>query len=129
MLINSTIAHFLNFILKLLYLRIDCVSVTHFITFWFALGRQARSVYLYVANWQKSGWKKISVYMCIILSWWIWWTEFFFILQRARELCPHHVGHYLGMDVHDTAEVPRSIKLQSGMIVTIEPGLLIILEF
>lgn len=46
----------------------------------------------------------------------------FSLLQEARKYCPHHVGHYLGMDVHDTDEISRNIKLQPGMIVTIEPG-------
>ncbi|KAI9138157.1 peptidase M24, structural domain-containing protein [Paraphysoderma sedebokerense] len=35
----------------------------------------------------------------------------------------HHIGHYLGLDVHDTPDISRSRKLQSGMVVTIEPGL------
>ncbi|XP_038639410.1 xaa-Pro aminopeptidase 3 isoform X2 [Scyliorhinus canicula] len=39
--------------------------------------------------------------------------------------CPHHVGHYLGMDVHDTPDISRSISLQPGMVVTIEPGIYI----
>ncbi|ELT89493.1 hypothetical protein CAPTEDRAFT_172665 [Capitella teleta] len=43
----------------------------------------------------------------------------------ARQFCPHHVGHYLGMDVHDTDEISRNIKLQPGMVVTIEPGIYI----
>jgi Xaa-Pro aminopeptidase len=42
--------------------------------------------------------------------------------QKARLLCPHHVGHYLGMDVHDTGNISRSIKMEPGMIVTVEPG-------
>ncbi|XP_062387796.1 xaa-Pro aminopeptidase 3 [Sardina pilchardus] len=46
-------------------------------------------------------------------------------LKIARRLCPHHVGHYLGMDVHDTPELSRSQPLQPGMAITIEPGLYI----
>lgn len=42
--------------------------------------------------------------------------------QAARRYCPHHVGHYLGMDVHDTPELSRSQPLQPGMAITIEPG-------
>ena len=41
----------------------------------------------------------------------------------AREFCPHHVSHYLGMDVHDTDDIKRSIKLCPGMVVTVEPGI------
>jgi len=44
-------------------------------------------------------------------------------LQVSREFCPHHVSHYLGMDVHDTDDIKRSIKLCPGMIVTVEPGM------
>ncbi|KAB0399930.1 hypothetical protein E2I00_014797 [Balaenoptera physalus] len=43
----------------------------------------------------------------------------------ARKYCPHHVGHYLGMDVHDTPDVPRSLPLQPGMVITVEPGIYI----
>uniref|UniRef100_A0A8C7XCQ5 X-prolyl aminopeptidase 3, mitochondrial n=1 Tax=Oryzias sinensis TaxID=183150 RepID=A0A8C7XCQ5_9TELE len=46
-------------------------------------------------------------------------------LKAARRYCPHHVGHYLGMDVHDTPELSRSQPLQPGMVITIEPGLYI----
>ncbi|KAM5288718.1 xaa-Pro aminopeptidase 3 [Ctenodactylus gundi] len=45
--------------------------------------------------------------------------------QAARKYCPHHVGHYLGMDVHDTPDVSRSLPLQPGMVVTVEPGIYI----
>ncbi|KAI1315282.1 hypothetical protein EDD11_001014 [Mortierella claussenii] len=42
-----------------------------------------------------------------------------------RRLYPHHVGHYLGLDVHDTGDVSRSRTLKEGMVITIEPGLYI----
>ncbi|TSX99889.1 putative Xaa-Pro aminopeptidase 3 [Bagarius yarrelli] len=45
------------------------------------------------------------------------------LVKAARHYCPHHVGHYLGMDVHDTPELSRSQPLQAGMAITIEPGL------
>lgn len=44
------------------------------------------------------------------------------LLAMAYLYCPHHVSHYLGMDVHDAGKVSRSIRLQPGMIITIEPG-------
>ncbi|XP_010784257.1 xaa-Pro aminopeptidase 3 [Notothenia coriiceps] len=47
------------------------------------------------------------------------------VLKAARRYCPHHIGHYLGMDVHDTPELSRSQPLQPGMAITIEPGLYI----
>ena len=43
-------------------------------------------------------------------------------IQIAKQYCPHHVGHYLGMDTHDTGCVSRNSPLQPGMVVTIEPG-------
>lgn len=44
------------------------------------------------------------------------------LLAAAYMYCPHHVSHYLGMDVHDTGKISRNIKIQPGMIITIEPG-------
>lgn len=37
-------------------------------------------------------------------------------------LFPHHVGHYVGLDVHDVPGYPRSVPLKAGHCVTIEPG-------
>ncbi|KAB0796354.1 hypothetical protein PPYR_10415 [Photinus pyralis] len=46
-------------------------------------------------------------------------------VRVAYKFCPHHVSHYLGMDVHDTPSVPRNIRVQPGMIITMEPGMYI----
>ncbi|CAD6216369.1 GSCOCG00004524001-RA-CDS [Cotesia congregata] len=45
------------------------------------------------------------------------------LAATAFTYCPHHVSHYLGMDVHDTGKISRSIRTQPGMIVTVEPGI------
>lgn len=42
--------------------------------------------------------------------------------NAISSLFPHHVGHYIGLDVHDCAGYPRSKKLKAGYCVTIEPG-------
>ncbi|MCJ1325083.1 hypothetical protein MMC10_001745, partial [Thelotrema lepadinum] len=36
-------------------------------------------------------------------------------------LFPHHVGHYIGLDVHDTPNYSRSGPLKEGQCITIEP--------
>lgn len=43
--------------------------------------------------------------------------------EIALRFCPHHVSHYLGMDVHDTSTIERNEPLVPGMIVTVEPGI------
>ncbi|KAI9347695.1 peptidase M24, structural domain-containing protein [Obelidium mucronatum] len=40
-----------------------------------------------------------------------------------NKLYPHHVGHWMGLDVHDVGSVPRTRKLTEGMVITIEPGI------
>uniref|UniRef100_A0A0K0CTE7 AMP_N domain-containing protein n=1 Tax=Angiostrongylus cantonensis TaxID=6313 RepID=A0A0K0CTE7_ANGCA len=47
------------------------------------------------------------------------------LLSIAESLCPHHVSHYLGMDVHDCVTVSRDIDIPHGTVFTIEPGLYI----
>lgn len=48
-----------------------------------------------------------------------------FPFQAAYSFCPHHVSHYLGMDVHDTPTYSRSNPLSPGMVFTVEPGIYI----
>ncbi|KAK3381516.1 peptidase M24, structural domain-containing protein [Podospora didyma] len=38
-------------------------------------------------------------------------------------LFPHHVGHYVGLDVHDVPGYSRSVALRAGHCVTVEPGI------
>ena len=38
-------------------------------------------------------------------------------------LFPHHVGHYVGLDVHDSPGLPRSRLFENGMCITVEPGI------
>ncbi|KAJ1899675.1 aminopeptidase [Kickxella alabastrina] len=38
-------------------------------------------------------------------------------------LYPHHISHYLGMDVHDTVDISRTQQLKRNMVVTVEPGI------
>lgn len=45
--------------------------------------------------------------------------------RAAFKLCPHHVSHYLGMDVHDTPLMSRQLLLVPGMVCTVEPGIYI----
>ncbi|KAK0537042.1 aminopeptidase [Tilletia horrida] len=40
-----------------------------------------------------------------------------------RSLFPHYIGHFLGIDLHDTSSIPRSTRLEEGMVITVEPGL------
>ncbi|XP_013144455.1 PREDICTED: probable Xaa-Pro aminopeptidase 3 isoform X2 [Papilio polytes] len=44
------------------------------------------------------------------------------LIGRAYRLCPHHVSHYLGLDVHDAPLVRRRVPVATGMLVTVEPG-------
>lgn len=47
------------------------------------------------------------------------------LARAGYSYCPHHVSHYLGMDVHDTSTISRSIHLQPGMVCTVEPGTIV----
>ncbi|KAH8304679.1 hypothetical protein KR018_003051 [Drosophila ironensis] len=52
-------------------------------------------------------------------------SDFKEVATLGYRFCPHHVSHYLGMDVHDTPHVPRSARIVPGMVFTIEPGIYI----
>jgi Xaa-Pro aminopeptidase len=45
--------------------------------------------------------------------------------RTFQRFYPHNIGHWLGMDTHDTPQVPTSTPLQPSMCITIEPGLYI----
>lgn len=45
-----------------------------------------------------------------------------YLSARTHEFCPHHVSHYLGMDVHDCGKASKRQPLQPGMVITVEPG-------
>ena len=47
---------------------------------------------------------------------------FFEITQLTSTLYPHAVGHYLGLNVHDTTFISRNADLAAGNVVTVEPG-------
>lgn len=51
------------------------------------------------------------------------------VCQAMGRLFPHHVGHYLGMDTHDTMLIDRNSILNPGMVITIEPGVYISKDF
>ncbi len=43
--------------------------------------------------------------------------------KAIEKLFPHHLSHYIGMDVHDTVGYTRKCMLQEGHCITIEPGI------
>lgn len=45
--------------------------------------------------------------------------------QAFRIFYPHSVGHWLGMDTHDSSGMSHETLLQPGVVLTIEPGLYI----
>ena len=42
--------------------------------------------------------------------------------DAIRRLFPHHVGHYVGIDVHDVPGYSKSTPLRQGHCITVEPG-------
>lgn len=70
-------------------------------------------------------------------------TESFLHMQRSisellgrnvgtvemSQLYPHHVGHFLGLDVHDTPTIRRSEPFLPGMVVTIEVSIILLITY
>ncbi|KAI0989174.1 hypothetical protein GJ496_010640 [Pomphorhynchus laevis] len=46
-------------------------------------------------------------------------------IDVAMDLCPHDVGHHLGIDVHDAGMSVTGEVLRTGNVITVEPGLYI----
>lgn len=42
-------------------------------------------------------------------------------MQAMSVLFPHHLGHYIGLDVHDCPGYSRGYDLKAGNCITIEP--------
>jgi len=43
--------------------------------------------------------------------------------KAIETLFPHHISHYIGMDVHDTVGYSRKAVVREGHCITIEPGI------
>lgn len=44
--------------------------------------------------------------------------------KAIEALLPHHLSHYIGLDVHDTPGQSRNAPLQARQCVTVEPFVL-----
>ncbi|RZC88282.1 hypothetical protein C5167_016095 [Papaver somniferum] len=44
-------------------------------------------------------------------------------VQNYSKLNPTAIGHYLGMDVHDSSAISTDCLLKPGVVITIEPGI------
>lgn len=44
-------------------------------------------------------------------------------VEQTRKYFPHGIGHFLGLDVHDTPTIKRTENIPAGAVITVEPGL------
>jgi intermediate cleaving peptidase 55 len=45
--------------------------------------------------------------------------------KHIQKIFPHHIGHYVGLDVHDIEHESKADKLTAGAVIAVEPGLYI----
>ncbi|CAL8091041.1 unnamed protein product [Calicophoron daubneyi] len=50
-------------------------------------------------------------------------------LSLVQKICPHHIGHFIGLDIHDTPKIPISRRFEPGMVFPLEPGVYMRPEF
>jgi len=43
--------------------------------------------------------------------------------KRTRRYFPHGISHFLGLDVHDTPTISKTVPLPVNSVITVEPGL------
>eukprot|EP00871_Galdieria_phlegrea_P005429 jgi/Galph1/5888/GphlegSOOS_G4474.1 len=72
------------------------------------------AIHVFATKWMKEGLEELEII-----------KEKHSNNEDVSSFFPHAIGHYLGLDVHDTHMFEKSFALKPGMVITIEPGLYI----